>query len=50
MVHAGLDLKAPGLRFFSLLAVRHNKHHVSMSGKNYAAVTPIWDVVFGTEE
>ncbi len=50
IVHAGLDVDAPGLRFFSHLAVRHNKHHQSMKGKNYAAMTPIWDRVFRTEE
>jgi sterol desaturase/sphingolipid hydroxylase (fatty acid hydroxylase superfamily) len=32
------------------LALRHNKHHVNMNGKNYASVTPLWDHVLGTEE
>lgn len=50
IVHAGLDLRGPGLGLFTHYATRHNKHHVSMNGKNYASVTPIWDLVFGTEE
>jgi sterol desaturase/sphingolipid hydroxylase (fatty acid hydroxylase superfamily) len=50
LVHAGLDVKAGPLRLLSYLAERHTKHHVGMQGKNYASVTPIWDVIFGTEE
>jgi len=50
VVHDGLDLRARPLRVVTYLATRHNKHHVSMAGKNYASVTPLWDRVFGTEE
>ena len=50
VVHAGIDMKGPGAALFTSLATRHNKHHVSMNGKNYASVTPIWDLVFRTEE
>lgn len=50
VVHAGIDFR--GLLFapFRSFATRHNKHHVNMNGRNYASVTPIWDLVFGTEE
>jgi sterol desaturase/sphingolipid hydroxylase (fatty acid hydroxylase superfamily) len=50
VVHSGLDFHSSSLRLLSYLATRHNKHHVDMNGKNYASVTPLWDMVFGTEE
>jgi sterol desaturase/sphingolipid hydroxylase (fatty acid hydroxylase superfamily) len=50
VVHAGLDPKSPLMFLFTSFATRHNKHHESMQGKNYASVTPLWDMVFGTEE
>jgi sterol desaturase/sphingolipid hydroxylase (fatty acid hydroxylase superfamily) len=50
IVHAGLDLRSPALGLVSYFAIRHNKHHVGMQGKNYASVTPLWDIVFRTEE
>jgi sterol desaturase/sphingolipid hydroxylase (fatty acid hydroxylase superfamily) len=50
VVHAGFDPKSPLMFLFTSFATRHNKHHVSMQGKNFASVTPIWDLVFGTEE
>lgn len=46
VVHAGID----GLGIVSYVARRHTKHHKDMNGKNYASVTPIWDIVFRTEE
>lgn len=50
IVHAGLDIQVPGLRLFSALARKHAKHHVSMRGGNFASLTPLWDMMFGTAE
>lgn len=48
IVHAGLEL-----RFFpvaSYLARKHDGHHTSMRGGNFASITPICDLIFGTAE
>lgn len=49
LVHAGLKLERFPFSIVTHLATRHDTHHESMKGKNYASVTPIWDIVFGTE-
>lgn len=50
VVHAGLDLPFFGFRALSYLARKHATHHVSMRGGNYASLTPLWDLMFGTAE
>lgn len=48
-VHSGLDLKGP-LRYFGYIARKHDHHHKSMRGKNFASLTPLPDILFGTAE
>lgn len=50
LVHAGLDVPVLGLRSLGYLARKHDIHHTSMRGGNFASITPIWDRVFGTAE
>lgn len=49
-IHSGLDFKRPPLWLVGYLGRRHYKHHASMRSKNYASVTPVFDMLFGTEE
>jgi sterol desaturase/sphingolipid hydroxylase (fatty acid hydroxylase superfamily) len=48
-VHCGLDLKGP-LAYFGLLARKHDHHHHSMRAGNFASITPIPDILFGTAQ
>jgi sterol desaturase/sphingolipid hydroxylase (fatty acid hydroxylase superfamily) len=48
--HAGLDLPFFPFRTITALAQKHDKHHVSMRSGNYASITPLFDVLFGTAE
>jgi sterol desaturase/sphingolipid hydroxylase (fatty acid hydroxylase superfamily) len=50
LVHAGLDFKRFPLTIVTYLGARHYKHHTSMKHKNYANVTPVYDMIFRTEE
>lgn len=50
LVHSGLDLPFFPFRTVSHLARKHDLHHTSMKGGNYASITPLWDVLFGTAE
>jgi sterol desaturase/sphingolipid hydroxylase (fatty acid hydroxylase superfamily) len=50
LVHAGLDLPCFPLRALGFLARKHDVHHTSMKGGNYASLTPIFDKLFGTAE
>lgn len=50
LVHCGLDIPAPGLRTIGFLARKHDLHHTSMRGGNFASITPFWDRLFGTAE
>lgn len=50
LIHSGLDFKAPGLRAFGFLARKHARHHASMRAGNYASISPIPDLLFGTHE
>ncbi len=50
LVHSGLDLPFFPLRALSYLARKHDVHHTSMKGGNYASLTPIFDRLFGTAE
>ncbi len=47
LVHANLRVSVP---LVTHLASRHNQHHAHMRAKNYASVTPLFDILFGTEE
>lgn len=50
LVHSGLDLPFFPFRALSYLARKHDVHHTSMKGGNYASLTPIFDKLFGTAE
>jgi sterol desaturase/sphingolipid hydroxylase (fatty acid hydroxylase superfamily) len=50
LVHCGLDIPMTGLRTIGFLARKHDLHHTSMRGGNFASITPIWDRLFGTAE
>jgi sterol desaturase/sphingolipid hydroxylase (fatty acid hydroxylase superfamily) len=50
LVHSGLDIPIFGLRALGYLARKHDLHHTSMKGGNYASLTPIFDKLFGTAE
>ncbi len=50
LVHCGLDVRVFGLRTVSYLARKHDAHHTSMRGGNFASITPIWDILLGTAE
>lgn len=50
LVHCGLDIPVFGLRTIGFLARKHDLHHTSMRGGNFASITPIWDRMFGTAE
>ncbi len=48
--HAGLDLPFFPFRTITALARKHDRHHVSMRSGNYASITPLFDLLFGTAE
>jgi sterol desaturase/sphingolipid hydroxylase (fatty acid hydroxylase superfamily) len=48
--HAGLNLPFFPFRTITSLATKHDRHHVSMRSGNYASVTPLFDLLFGTAE
>jgi sterol desaturase/sphingolipid hydroxylase (fatty acid hydroxylase superfamily) len=48
-VHSGLDLRGP-LAPLGHLARKHDMHHASMRAGNYASITPLPDLLFGTAE
>ncbi len=50
LVHCGLDIPVFGLRTLGFLARKHDLHHTSMRGGNFASITPFWDRLFGTAE
>lgn len=50
LVHSGLDLPFFPFRAVSFLARKHDVHHTSMKGGNYASLTPLFDRLFGTAE
>jgi sterol desaturase/sphingolipid hydroxylase (fatty acid hydroxylase superfamily) len=47
LVHAGVDLPVP---YLGLLARKHDVHHDSMRAGNYASLSPLPDLLFGTAE
>ncbi|MCG8669154.1 MAG: sterol desaturase family protein [Pseudomonadales bacterium] len=48
LVHSNLMLPHPAFKFFNFLALKHDLHHGKHLNKNYASLTPFWDLLFGT--
>jgi len=48
--HAGIDYPKFPFKTLGVLAAKHDRHHHSMLSGNYAAVTPLPDIIFGTVE
>jgi sterol desaturase/sphingolipid hydroxylase (fatty acid hydroxylase superfamily) len=48
-VHSGLAFSGP-LAYFGFIARKHDHHHKSMRGMNFASLTPLPDIIFGTAE
>lgn len=48
--HAGVDAPVFPFRTLGKLAVIHDRHHHSMRSGNYASITPLPDIIFGTVE
>jgi sterol desaturase/sphingolipid hydroxylase (fatty acid hydroxylase superfamily) len=48
--HAGLSVPRFPFRTLSIIAEKHDKHHHSMLSGNYASITPLPDIIFGTVE
>lgn len=48
--HAGLAFERGPLKLLGRLSVKHDRHHHSMLSGNYASITPLPDIVFGTVE
>lgn len=48
--HAGLNIPFAPFQTLGRLAVAHDKHHHSMRSGNYASITPLPDIIFGTVE
>lgn len=49
-IHCGLDLRLWPLAPVSYLARKHDLHHTSWRGGNFASITPVCDLLFGTAE
>lgn len=50
LIHSGLDFRRPGLRFIGYMNRKHARHHTGMRAGNYASITPLPDILFGTSE
>lgn len=50
VIHCGMDFKRFPLRYFGMMARAHDAHHVSMRRKNFASITPLFDILFRTTE
>ncbi|MCA9534435.1 MAG: sterol desaturase family protein [Myxococcales bacterium] len=46
--HAGVNIPRFPFKTLGVLAVKHDRHHHSMLSGNYASITPLPDMVFGT--
>lgn len=46
--HAGVNIPRFPFKTLGVLAVKHDRHHHSMLSGNYASITPLPDIVFGT--
>ena len=50
VIHSGLDFRHPLLRPIARMVRNHARHHSSMRAGNYASITPLPDLLFGTAE
>jgi sterol desaturase/sphingolipid hydroxylase (fatty acid hydroxylase superfamily) len=50
VIHCGLHLRSFWLRPFGFMARKHDRHHQHMKAGNFASITPIPDLLFGTYE
>jgi sterol desaturase/sphingolipid hydroxylase (fatty acid hydroxylase superfamily) len=50
VIHCGLDFQHPMLRPVARMVRNHARHHSSMRAGNYASITPVPDLLFGTQE
>lgn len=48
LVHSNLNLPHPAFKLFNFLAIKHDIHHGKHLNRNYASITPFWDLLFGT--
>ena len=48
--HAGIDVPHFPFKILGILAAKHDRHHHSMLSGNYASITPLPDILFGTVE
>jgi sterol desaturase/sphingolipid hydroxylase (fatty acid hydroxylase superfamily) len=48
--HAGVDIPRFPFKTLGVLAAKHDRHHHSMLSGNYASITPLPDIIFGTVE
>jgi sterol desaturase/sphingolipid hydroxylase (fatty acid hydroxylase superfamily) len=48
--HAGIDAPRFPFKTLGVLAAKHDRHHHSMLSGNYASITPLPDIIFGTVE
>jgi len=48
--HAGIDVPHFPFKTLGVLAAKHDRHHHSMISGNYASITPLPDIIFGTVE
>jgi sterol desaturase/sphingolipid hydroxylase (fatty acid hydroxylase superfamily) len=48
--HAGVDIPHFPVKTLGILAAKHDRHHHSMISGNYASITPLPDIIFGTVE
>ncbi|MEM7136515.1 MAG: sterol desaturase family protein [Myxococcota bacterium] len=48
--HAGVDAPRFPFKTLGVLAAKHDRHHHSMISGNYASITPLPDIIFGTVE
>ena len=46
--HSGVMLPFFGFRTLGRLSLKHDRHHHSMLAGNYASITPLPDILFGT--
>ncbi len=49
-IHSGLNFKRAWLRPIAYINRKHARHHASMKAGNYASISPLPDILFGTAE
>ena len=48
LIHSGMTFPHPVFGVLNYLTLKHHKHHLNKHGHNYASVTPLPDLLFGT--